>query len=128
MRRQAVDVLREERGFGITRACGLMGSHRSTCRYQVRTAENGKLRERLRELAEQFRRFGYRRLHDRLTREGWRVNHKRIERLYREELQELAIVLEAPQVAGLGQYRQSSERTNPRDRHQPAAVGHCSPR
>ena len=47
--------------------------------------EDERLRQRLRELAHQFRRFGYRRLHDRLQREGWRVNHKRVGRLYRVE-------------------------------------------
>jgi len=47
--------------------------------------DNEKLVARLRELAQQWRRFGYRRLQDRLVREGWRVNHKRVCRLYRLE-------------------------------------------
>jgi len=43
------------------------------------------LRERLKELASQRRRFGYRRLHALLRREGWRVNHKAVHRIYVEE-------------------------------------------
>ena len=43
------------------------------------------LRQRLRELAAERRRFGYRRLHVLLEREGWQVNHKRVYRVYREE-------------------------------------------
>ena len=43
------------------------------------------LRERLKELAGQRRRFGYRRLHALLRREGWRVNHKAVHRIYVEE-------------------------------------------
>ncbi len=45
----------------------------------------GRFRERLRELAAERRRFGYRRLHVLLRREGWIVNHKRVYRLYRAE-------------------------------------------
>src|SRR3989304_3917763 len=44
-----------------------------------------ELRPRLRALAERWGRYGYRRLYDRLRREGWRVNHKRVYRLYRLE-------------------------------------------
>ncbi len=86
MRKQAVVVMRSEVAVvSERRACGLMGLHRGTYRYRRRRVEDGRLRERLRELAHRFRRFGYRRLHDRLVREGWRVNHKRVGRLYRLE-------------------------------------------
>ena len=75
-----------EAGVSQRRACGLIEAHRSTCRYTVSGKDrNAALRCRLRELAEQFRRFGYRRLHDRLRREGSRVNAKRVHRLYRME-------------------------------------------
>jgi len=85
MRRQAVVVMRSEVAVSERRACGLMGLWRATCRYRRRRAEDERLRQRFRELAHQFRRFGYRRLHHRLVREGWRVNHKRVGRLYRLE-------------------------------------------
>lgn len=86
MVRDAVVVMREESQLSERRACGLMVSHRSLCRYRRRPAlDNETLVARLRELAERWRRYGYRRLHDRLVREGWRVNHKRVCRLYRLE-------------------------------------------
>jgi len=64
------------------RACELMEIPRSTCRY-VSRRDDGPLRERLRELAEERPRFGYRRLHVLLRRDGWQVNHKRVQRVYR---------------------------------------------
>jgi putative transposase len=73
--------------FGLRerRACRLVGLARSTCQYQPRRDVSTPLREQLRVLAEQRRRFGYRRLTILLRREGLRVHHKRVYRLYREE-------------------------------------------
>jgi putative transposase len=63
-----------------------MGLARSTQRYRPRKAErDSALRERLKELASQRMRFGYRRLRAMLLREGTLANHKRVYRLYREE-------------------------------------------
>jgi putative transposase len=56
-----------------------------TIRYHLRRPDDLGLRERLRALAQERRRFGYRRLHVLLRREGHLVNHKRVYRLYREE-------------------------------------------
>ena len=67
------------------RACGLVGIGRSSARYRTRRSGDQELRERLREMAGERRRFGYRRLHWWLRREGEVVNHKRVYRLYREE-------------------------------------------
>ena len=67
------------------RACQLAGVGRSSCRYQARRREDEELRQRLRELAGERRRFGYRRLAVLLRREGWPVNHKRVYRIYGEE-------------------------------------------
>jgi putative transposase len=65
----------------------LVGSARSRCSIRYAPAEdrNLGLRQRLRELAEQRRRWGCPMLYLLLRREGWRANHKRVERLYREE-------------------------------------------
>jgi putative transposase len=59
--------------------------HRSTFRYRPAGGRDGELRERLRAMAQERPRFGYRRLHVLLRREGYGVNHKRTYRLYREE-------------------------------------------
>jgi putative transposase len=74
-------------GFRVSerRACRVAGVPRSRCRYQSQAKDQTPLRQRLRELAAVRVRYGYRRLHVLLRREGWRVNHKRIYRLYREE-------------------------------------------
>jgi putative transposase len=58
---------------------------RSTLRYQGKQPDDSALRQRLRELAAERRRFGYRRLGWMLAREGHAMNHKRLYRLYREE-------------------------------------------
>jgi len=67
------------------RACQLVGKSRSSCRYQGQRRENAVLRHRLKELAAQRRRFGYRRLGILLRREGWMVNRKCVYRIYRKE-------------------------------------------
>lgn len=74
-------------GFRVSerRACRVAGVGRSTCRYRSRAHDQAALRVRLRDLAAARVRYGYRRLHVLLQREGWRVNHKRVYRLYREE-------------------------------------------
>jgi putative transposase len=74
-------------GFRISerRACRLVGVARSSYRYRSQAADQTALRLRLRDLAATRVRYGYRRLHILLRREGWRVNHKRVYRLYREE-------------------------------------------
>ena len=91
-KREAVRVVREQAGLSERRACGLIGMHRGSWRYQRRERNEGPLRARLRELAAERPRFGYRRLYIFLRREKtedgtlrWWVNHKRVYRLYREE-------------------------------------------
>ncbi|MBP1090125.1 UNVERIFIED_ORG: putative transposase [Bradyrhizobium japonicum] len=56
-----------------------------TIRYRTTRADDAALRQRMRAIAEVRRRFGYRRLHVLLRREGYLVNHKKLFRLYREE-------------------------------------------
>lgn len=65
------------------RACHLASLGRSTARYRRRRAADVPLRTQLLTLAQQHPRYGYRRLHALLRRAGWRVNRKRVERLYR---------------------------------------------
>jgi putative transposase len=84
-RRAAVRHLRERFAVSARRACRVVGAARSGVRYRPRGRDDAALRARLRELAAERRRFGYRRLHPLLRREGMTVNHERVERLYREE-------------------------------------------
>ena len=84
-RRAAVRWVRERHGLPERRACRLVGVGRSTLRYRGRRGGDEDLRRRLRELAAERPRFGYRRLHALLRREGVAVNHKRVERVYRAE-------------------------------------------
>lgn len=68
------------------RACALVGQHRSTNRYAPTPADfETKLVARMTALAEQHPRWGYRMIHALLVEEGWPVNKKRIERLWRQE-------------------------------------------
>lgn len=66
------------------RACGLMNISTSVLRYRARPETNKQLHERIVSLAGQRRRFGYRRIHILLEREGWHINVKRVYRLYRD--------------------------------------------
>jgi putative transposase len=74
-------------GFQISerRACRLVGVARSSYRYRSVATDQSALRIRLRDLATTRVRYGYRRLHILLRREGWQVNHQRVYRLYQEE-------------------------------------------
>jgi len=72
-------------GFSERRACRLTGIHRSVARYKPSKEVPTELLTRLKELASDRRRFGYRRLGIMLRREGFVVNHKKVYRLYREE-------------------------------------------
>jgi putative transposase len=63
----------------------VIGADRTSIRYRSRRSDDAALRLRLRELAASRRRFGYRRLHVLLEREGTHINHKRLRRLYAEE-------------------------------------------
>jgi putative transposase len=84
-KRAAAQFFRD--GFRVSerRACHLAGVARSSFRYRSVASDQTALRLRLRDLAATRVRYGYRRLHILLRREGWRVNHKRVYRLYREE-------------------------------------------
>ena len=84
-KRAVVTHLVEAQGLSERRACRLAELNLSTWQYAPRRQEPSGLRERLRELAGERRRFGYRRLHVLLRREGWQVNHKAVHRIYVEE-------------------------------------------
>ena len=85
MQREAVGRVMERHGLSQRHACRLVGLDRSTLRYQRKRPDDATVRQRLRELAAERRRFGYRRLGWMLAREGHALNHKKLYRLYHEE-------------------------------------------
>ncbi len=85
MKREAVVYLRAEHGLSERRACHIVSADRTMIRYRSRRAPDTVLRGRLRNLANERRRFGYRRLFVLLRREGEPAGINRIYRLYREE-------------------------------------------
>ena len=68
------------------RICRVLGQPRSTQRYEPRVADDEEeLTRRIVALASKYGRYGYRRVTALLKAEGWRVNHKRVERIWRQE-------------------------------------------
>ncbi|PHP64534.1 IS3 family transposase [Zhengella mangrovi] len=84
-RRNAVSWAIEEKSYSQRRACALVGMAPRVYRYTSTRPDDKELRQRLRELSSERRRFGYRRLHLLLKREGVEVNWKRLYRIYKEE-------------------------------------------
>jgi putative transposase len=84
-RRAAVTHAREAHEISERRACSIIDADRSVIRYRHRRADDAATRTRLKELAAERRRFGWRRLKLLLEREGIRMNHKKLRRLYAEE-------------------------------------------
>src|SRR4030081_763255 len=83
--RKAVARLVDGYGMSERRACKAIGCCRMSMRYKTTRADDAALRQRMKAIAHERRRFGYRRLHVLLKREGYVINHKRLFRLYREE-------------------------------------------
>ncbi|EPW6755008.1 IS3 family transposase [Vibrio parahaemolyticus] len=82
-KRKTVKVIQKGTQLSERRACLLVGIQRASLRYQPEAnREDDKLQARIKELALERRRFGYRRIHRLLRREGFDVNHKRVYRLY----------------------------------------------
>jgi transposase InsO family protein len=75
-----------ELGVSERRACRVLGQHRSTQRQAPTMLEDGAaLTAAITALACRYGRYGYRRITALLQADGWRVNHKRVERLWRQE-------------------------------------------
>lgn len=83
-RRQVVDELRGTWRVSIRRAYSAIRAERSSYHYKSRRPDRAHLKARIREIAETRVRYGYRRIHVLLRREGWRVNVKLVNRLYCE--------------------------------------------
>lgn len=75
--------LAKKHSLSQRKACQLVGIHRSVARYESKKQDD-HLKAQLQQLAHQRRRFGYRRLHLLLRRQGLKINHKKVYRLYKE--------------------------------------------
>jgi transposase InsO family protein len=77
-RREAVDRMRATWRVSIRRACSVLQAERSSYHYKGKRRPQAVLNKRIKEIAETRVRYGYRRIHVLLRREGWRVNAKRV--------------------------------------------------
>ena len=84
-KRQVALHFMEQFDLSQRRACELVTLQRCIYRYRSRRAEEAPVRERLKQLVLEHPRWGYRFLCTLLRREGHRINHKRVFRLYRAE-------------------------------------------
>jgi putative transposase len=84
-KRDAILYTTKQYEISERRACRAIKIPRSTIRYKKQRPDDEKVRSRLRALAMQRRRFGSPRLTVMLNREGFKINHKRVERIYAEE-------------------------------------------
>ena len=83
-KRQLVDGVRGDWKVSTRRACEALGIDRSLYVYKSKRGEQADLKHRIKEICETRVRYGYRRVHILLQRDGWPVNAKRIYRLYKE--------------------------------------------
>ncbi len=84
-KRKAVVHLMAIHQVSQRRARSALNVDRSTVRYQSRRDDDTDLRDAIKAVAKERRRFGYRRLHVMVERRGWQGNHKKFRRIYREE-------------------------------------------
>jgi putative transposase len=72
-------------GISAVRACRVLEYQRSTYYYRSVADEQAELKIRIRDIAQSRVSYGYRRIHVMLKREGWKINHKRVYRIYKQE-------------------------------------------
>jgi putative transposase len=82
-RREVVEFFKSQHRLSERASCALVGLHRSTCQYESVREDDVELIERIRALASERPRYGYRRIHALLRREGRVVNRKLVYRLYK---------------------------------------------
>lgn len=82
--RELVRGMCSDWAVSIRTACGAIGFDRSTFHYKSRRADQAAVEKRIREICETRVRYGYRRVHVLLDREGWGINIKKVYRIYRE--------------------------------------------
>lgn len=83
-KRACVHMLMREHKLSERRACHLAGAQRATVRYQTQKVPEEELKEQIKEIAMNHRRYGYRRVYQLLKRAGREINHKKVYRIYKE--------------------------------------------
>src|ERR1700677_3497944 len=83
-KRELATAVCDHWGVSIRRACGVLEFDRSTYHYKSRRREQAGVEARIKEICQTRVRYGYRRVHILLRREGWEVNLKRTHRIYNE--------------------------------------------
>ena len=84
-KREAVARVVQEHGVSQRRACEVLSVDRSSIRYRSIRSDDACIREAMKKVASERSRFGYRRIHVMLDRQGIIMNVKKLRRLYREE-------------------------------------------
>lgn len=85
-RKEAVEHVQERLRVSQRRACSVLGQHRSTQRHQKACDESERrLVQEMKALSEEHPRWGQRRIWRLLRNQGWKINHKRVHRLWRSE-------------------------------------------
>ena len=113
LKRQAVDYVVSHYGIARRRACRIVQQHRSVQYYHSRRDPQVALRSRMRELAATRVRYGYRRLHILLRREGWHLGKDKAYRLYSEEQLQLRSKLpRRPKMVAVRRDTYRPKRTN----------------
>ena len=85
VKRNAVAHVCAQHGVSQRRACQVLSFDRSSMRYRSVRPDDAAIREAMKKVASERRRFGYRRIHVMLDRQGIAMNLKKLRRLYREE-------------------------------------------
>ncbi|HAX09523.1 MAG TPA: IS3 family transposase [Marinobacter hydrocarbonoclasticus] len=109
-KRQLVADLQARYGVSERQACAVLQFSRASCRYQSVARDSSALSMRIREITLTRLHYGYRRVHVQLQREGWRDNHKRVYRLYRD--QGLSLRLKRPRRNKAAKNRQPLQQAN----------------
>ncbi|WP_153634953.1 IS3 family transposase [Marinobacter salsuginis] len=107
-KRQLVADLQKRYRVSERQACAVLQFSRASCRYQSVARDSSALSMRIREITLTRLHYGYRRVHVQLQREGWRDNHKRVYRLYRD--QGLSLRLKRPKRNKAAKNRQPLQR------------------
>ena len=84
-KREAVAHVTKSYNVSERRACAVLQADRSMVRYQSKRDDDIALRDAIKRVSAERKRFGYRRIHVMVKREGFIVNHKKLRRIYREE-------------------------------------------